>query len=432
MLATDRVLRQIGQPDFETQTLVWLDGRLDRDRLHRGLSRFAAAHPLIAARLDETNAAAPLWRIPAVAEARLHEATLQASTAAAVHDCAARLLATPHDPATTDPMRFHLLHLPDGRDVFLLQYTHILTDNNAALLVVREIDRLAAGSADDSGRSAATSDEHDAVAAYLARYSRRQRIAAAWRVLDLRFRRHRRGALTLTGQQPPVSPWNQNGPVRFGLTARTLDTAASADVARRSAEICGLPSTSMALLAATFRAIGRHTCEPRSRRRSLFAGIGVNLSPGAAPGFRFQNLMSIVPLRAGWDDLDDYDSLVRMLREQFRERLEHAADLGLVELARFVSTRPRLANRTVRRVMLGGYSLWYACFGSLDAAGREFCGAGIDDVYFTAPTWPPMGLTLLGTQFRGRLRLQAISLPDLVPSETIEAVLDAMLGDLQR
>jgi hypothetical protein len=434
MLSTDRVLRAIGQPDFETQTLVWLDRRVDRERLERGLARFARRHPLIGARLDDARAAAPFWRVPAEARATLREKNLETADEAAVHDCAARLLATPPDPAEADPLRFHLLHLPDGRDVFLMQYTHVLTDNNAALRIVREIDRLAnaaAGELDQPQADAGTSSaDVDPVAEYLGRHSRWRRLRAALRVLDLRFRSYRGGAVTLTGQKPPAAPPQRSGPIAFSMSARTLSADDTARLATRSAEICGLPNVSMALLAATFRAIGRHTCEPASRGRSLFAGIGVNLGPATAQTLKFQNLMSIVPLRAGWQDLDDYESLVRMLREQFRERLERSADLGLVELARFVSTRPRLADASVRRVMLGGYSLWYAYFGSLDAAGTEFCGTNIDNVYFTAPTWPPMGLTLLGTQFRGRLRLQSISLPDLVPATTTEAVLEMITGDL--
>ncbi|HUG92612.1 MAG TPA: condensation domain-containing protein [Planctomycetaceae bacterium] len=429
MLSTDRVLRSIGHPDFETQTLVWLEGRLDRERLERGLGRLARRHPILSARLDDRLAARPVWRIPSEPAATLHEVPLDESSESAVHACAARLLATPHDPATADPMRFHLLRLPDGRDVFLVQYTHVLTDINAALPVLREIDRLAAGSA--GGDDSTSPDETDAVSNYLQRHSLRQRLTAALRVLDLRFRSFRGGAVTLGGSEARETSRAPAPPVRFEMAARSLSVDESQRVSARSAQICGVPSVSMALLAAAFRALGRHTSERPLRRRSFLAGIGVDLGNRGRQSLAFQNLMSIVPLRAGWRDLDDYERLVRLLHEQFRSRLRNAADLGLLELARFVSVRPRLADRTVRRVMLGGYSLWYAYFGSLDALGTEFCGTRVGNVYFTAPTWPPMGLTLLATQFRGRMHFATTSMPDLVPPATVDAFVETMLADVR-
>jgi hypothetical protein len=425
MLACDRVLRSIGQPDFETQTLVWLASRADRDRVETGIRRLARKYPVIAARLDESSLAEPFWRVPAEPEVRLLEAALPAATSDAVHDYAARQLALRHDAGRTDPMRFHLLHLPDGRDVFLVQYTHVLMDNSAAIGLLRDIDTPRdANGGDDAGPRL---DEQDVLDGYLGRFSAAERTRAVLRVLDLRFRSFRGRPVTL-GE--PRATRGAQGPVKFPMKSARLEADAVRRLAARSTEICGFPSLSMALLAGAFRALGRETRQPRSLRRNFIAGLGVDLGLRGRDGPLFRNLMSIVPLRARWSELEDYDELVRMLSQQFRQRLNRSADLGLVMLARFVSRRPRLGDRAVRRVMLGGYSLWYAYFGALDGVGETFCGARIEDVYFTAPTWPPMGLTLLASQFRGRLHLQATYLPEIVPDDTMQRYLEGLVADL--
>src|SRR5262249_22482779 len=51
LLAVDRAVRGLGGPGFETQTLVYLAGRVDVAGLRRGLERFGARYPIATARL---------------------------------------------------------------------------------------------------------------------------------------------------------------------------------------------------------------------------------------------------------------------------------------------------------------------------------------------------------------------------------------------
>src|SRR5262249_11703040 len=76
MLGVDGVLRDMGAPGFETQTLVWLDRRLDAGRLGAALARLGALHPVAAARLVE-DGGGPWWRFRPGAGCPLRETRLE-------------------------------------------------------------------------------------------------------------------------------------------------------------------------------------------------------------------------------------------------------------------------------------------------------------------------------------------------------------------
>src|SRR5262249_34673217 len=120
LLGVDRTLRRLGAPGFETQTLVWLAGPIDVGALRTGVERFGALHPLAAARLCQPEAGrGPSWPFRPGRRCPLEESWLESSDPPAVVDHAARLLSTPVRLEEADPIRFHLLHRPDGRDVLL-------------------------------------------------------------------------------------------------------------------------------------------------------------------------------------------------------------------------------------------------------------------------------------------------------------------------
>src|SRR5262249_28114696 len=139
MLAVDRMLRRLGGSGFETQMFVLLADRIDSTRLRAAVNGIAERYPVITARLAEADG--PSWRFRPGAEGAVREADLPSAGHASLLDYASRLLSRPCDLAGEDPIRFHLLHRPDGRDVFLMQYNHALMDNNATVLLLREIDR---------------------------------------------------------------------------------------------------------------------------------------------------------------------------------------------------------------------------------------------------------------------------------------------------
>jgi hypothetical protein len=423
LLAVNRALRGMNCPDFSTQALVWLSGRANAVRVRAAVASLGQRYPVLAARLIETGHNGAHWMFRPGAECSLHEAELGSEKPEAVLDFAARLLSEPGDPAKTDPIRFHLIHRPDGRDVFLMQYSHALMDNGDAVPLLRALDQLSGPSAD-----APCAPVPDLLSEYIRQFPRGKRLKAALRTLDVRFRKLRSPPATLgTNLDRAV-------PVRFRITTRRLERPAVRAVEQRVIRTCGMPSLSMALLGSAFRAIVKLVGD-REAGRNLVAGIGVDLVPPGVTRPVFQTLASVVPIFTRPEALADRDSLLRALHQQFRYRLENAADLGTVQLANFFQApgarlRQRFADWSVGRLMGRGYSLWYAYFGSLDAVGARFCDTAIEDVYYCASTWPPMGLTLLVNRFRGDLLFQATYIPESVPEPLANQFLDTMLEDL--
>jgi hypothetical protein len=431
----DGVLRGLGSGGFETQTLVWTSAPLDAAVLRGALARLGVRHPVVTARLDDLGDAGPCWCFHPEAGPAVRETTLSSAEPGAVLDHAGSLLGQAWDPAAADPIRFHLLHRPNGADVFLMQYNHALMDNNAAVLLLQEIDRLAREAPDraadcidrrQTGMSASR-QRRDLIWDYLRRLPRHRRRQAVADTLRLWGRSMRGGVVVLARGGAGLQP--ASGRVR--LAGRCLGPEATGALHERILRTNGFPSLSMAVAASAFRAIGKLASEQGSSGRRLLAGIGLDLGLRGRKGPIFGNLMSMVPVGAGMEDLEDRDSLVRMLGRQLRERLTGDADLGLLQVAAQFGKRPRPDARwAIEHLLRHGYSLWYGCFGALDAVGERFCGAPVEKVFCTGPAWPPLGLTLLVNQHRGRLFFQATCTPETVPEELAHRFLDQVVGDL--
>jgi hypothetical protein len=422
LLAVDRTVRGLGGPGFETQTLLWLGGRVAVAGLRTGLERFSARHPIACARLEGEGSSGSCWRFRPGGRCPLEEAWLGSAEEAAVLDHAAGLLSTPVALGDSDPIRFHLLHRPDGRDVLLLQYNHALMDNNAAVPLLVQLDRLSdPGAAGEEGRR---DERRGLVPEHLRRFDRERRRRALRDCVRLWGRGLRGGVVQLGRPCPPGS-----GPPRLRFALRSLEQPAARALWERLLRAGGLPNLSMALLGSAFRAIARLAPAPAPAAH-LAAGIGVDLGLRRRAGPLFGNPVSLVPIRANQGDLGDRDGLAALLARQFRERLQDALDVGMLQLMPVLCRRPSETRWLLGLGLRQGCSLWYAYFGSLDGVGDRFCGAAVEDVFFTGPTWPPMGLTLLISQFRGRLRFLATYFPESVPEPLAGAFLDQLLADL--
>ncbi len=268
MHAVNDALRGTGAAGFETQCLVWLEGRADLPRLRTAISRLSRTCPVMTARLEShTRRRGAGWRFRPGQECPLHETTLDSPDDSAVLDAAARLLSTPRDLETEDPISFHLLHRPDGRDLFLMQYNHSLMDNAAAAHALRLLDTAAVGG---PAQISAANESHDPLGGWLARMTRAERLRVAFRTARLRLQ-SLRGTTARFGQ-----------PRSFGeaLPARILtwhlDREQTRQLQSRVVELCRFPALSMALLGCSFRALGA-LCPPGSDNDNLIAGIGLDL-----------------------------------------------------------------------------------------------------------------------------------------------------------
>jgi hypothetical protein len=423
MRTVDRILRGMGCSGFETQMLVWLSGRSDAAALRTAITRLSAHYPVIASRLIEPAGERPNWRFRPGAECLLQEADLPSAEPAAVLEHAGHLLSQPANPAEVDPIRFHLLHQPNGQDVVLVQYNHALMDNNASALLLQEIDRLSRPTS--AGADHKEGDGRDLIWEYLRRFPRERRRQAASNTLRLWGRSAKGGVMALGGGAAST------GPVSVRIATRCLEQDATNALLARVIKTSGLPSLSMAVAASAFRAIGLLAPPNGAAGRNLLAGIGVDLGLRGRKGPIFQNLVSLVAVSARAEELDDRDSLVRLLNRQTRERIASDADLGMLQWVALLGRRPD-ADWLIEHLLRHGFSLWYGYFGSLDAVGESFCGAAIERIYYAGPAWPAVGLTLLVNQHRGRLLLQATYTPQSVPEALAERFLVQVIDDLVR
>jgi hypothetical protein len=421
----DLSIRGVGYPGFETQLLVWLSGRLEAGRLRRAIERLGRRRPTITARLIEPPGQHPYWQFQQGRKPLLVEIDLPAADAAAVQSCAAELLSTPHDPATSDPLRFYLLHRPGGGDVLVMQFNHVLMDSAATVRLLHELDRLAQPGFEPDG-DWPQAEPRFVVGRRLRGLSHAQRRSAAQAAIELQAY-SLRGRAALLGGEQGIRP-RRSG---LRITMREIGSDETRRIRTRVVRECGLPSLSMAILASAFRAIRQLGPQEHNADRRYMAGIGLDLRTGNGDREALlQNLLSVVAINALTDQLDDRGGLLRYLNAQMRDRLEKKIDLGALRVTRLFQRRPRHMQWVADHMLRWSLSLWYAYFGSLDSIGTAFCGAEVERAQYVGPTWSPMGIALLVNQFRGRLGLQLTYDPDLVPLPLAEAFLDWVLGDL--
>jgi hypothetical protein len=424
MWCVDRALRGMRYPGFMTQTLVWLSGRLDAEALRHGIARLSRRYPVIAARLIETSQhddCEAYWGFREGAVCPLRETWLVSPEHDAVLDVAGQLLSEARDPTRTDPLSFHLLHRPDGHDVFLMQYNHMLMDNGATGLVLRLIDWLSQAAGEDRPEAAGS----DPIRRFLRSVPYTKRRAAVLEAVNLQGR-VLRGRAAVLGKGEEDAPRN----VRLRIATCCLAPEETDALRTRVVSMCGFPSLSMGILASVFRAIAHLAPHQRQAGRNFVAGIGLDLNLRNGQGPLFQNLMSLVPISAQPEILDDREKLVRFLSHQMRQRLDSRIDLGALQVASVFSRRPRYIRWVVEHLLRYATSLWYAYFGS-QQFGQQFCGALIEEICYAGPTWSPVGLTLLVNQFQKRLLFQATYDPELVPPPLADEFLQCVLGDLK-
>ncbi len=423
LLAVNQSLREQGGAGFETQMLVWLSGRIEASGLRAAIARVGERNPVMTSHLLESvEQGGPCWQFHPEARCSVRETSLASAEPEAVLQHAAHLLSRGGDLERSEPIRFHVLRRPNGHDVFLMQYNHTLMDNRAALGLLQEINRCFHGRSEAPNGLRAT--QRDFVRGYLRRYERSRRTAAALRMTEL-WGQITRGGATMLGR-----PIRDDGkPLRFGIAARSLAPCETSALTSRVVRVCGFPSLSMAILASAFRAIDRLATAGRASR-NFVAGIGIDLGPRDRSASLFQNMLSLVPICARQQEIGDRDQLLRMLSRQLKDRLEQEIDLGMVQHMAIFCRRPRHARWVLDAVLRHTFSLWYAYFGSQDAAGDRLCDVEIDRICFSGPAWSPMGIALIANQFRDRLFLQATYLPDSVPDDLANRFLDEVVDDL--
>jgi hypothetical protein len=420
LLTLAQSLREDGYGALADQMQVWLGGRLDVSALRTALARLNRSHPVVTARLSREKKGSPCWRFRPGAECTLREVSLPSAREDDVLREAAAILAAPSDPSKQDPVAFHLLHLPDGRDLFLVQHDHCLMDINGTKLLLREIDRL---SSHETGPAVSTETAEDGIRSHLRRFSLRQRLSAIWRLGKLSRDFRRSEPVTLSDATTPMP----GGALRIAV--RELDEAQTERFTKRIMQLCGFRGVSLAVLSSVFRAILRHTPRSPSERSALFVYLGTNLRGPKDRGPIFHNLSSMIPLLVRPDEMSERDKLIRSLNRQMRERVGENIDLAFLQWAWWLRNFPRVQRRPAREVYFR-QCVNYGYMGVLAEKGDTFCGAPIERVFPVAQMYSPPALSVAPSLCGGRLVLPVLYVADTVPEQRIQHFLDTLVTDL--
>jgi hypothetical protein len=413
--------RDIGCGGLAIQTQLWLQGRLDPAVLRTALARLSQSHPVVTARLvEERRKGRAHWRFRPGAECVLHETTVKDPGETAALDRAADILQSAADPAEADPISFHLLHLPEGRDLLLVQHDHCLMDIHGTKALIREIDRLSQGL---TPTPEADGDAEDGTRTHLRRFTFWQRFKAVWRFGD-----HSR----LIRRSTPVSLSDAVDPIRGGkmrIAIRELDEERTAAFLARTTRLCGFPSPSMTILASIFRGILRHTPHPLTNKSALLSSTGTNLRSRGAVAPIFRNLGSLLSYVARPEDMGELDKLILLLNRQVREQTRRGTDLAVLQWVWWLRHCPGFWRGHVRKAM-HHHGVNYGYLGQLVADGDRFCGTPLDRQVVTTSVWSPPALAVAPSICRGRLILPAAYMADTIPEARLRAFLDTVVADL--
>jgi hypothetical protein len=426
MLSVCGSLQSLGAPGFETQTIVWLRDGKQAEAIRTSIAQLSRLYPAICARLvPRSRSRSPFWQFRPDVECALQESNLSTADPADVLQLAARLLSMPRDLTTEDPIRFHLVHCAVGSAALIMQYSHALMDHTAAGLTLLEIDAIAAGRASQKEQIDAR-EQTGLIGPYLSGFSTKRRLQAAWRSWTHRMRGLRGEVAALHART-----CNDTRGI-FCIARRVLSEEQTRSVVKRVAATSGLPSVSMAVLGSLFRAMQRVSGGACTSQRKFVAGIGLDLGLRRGRGPIFQNGVSVVPVHASADQLEDRDALTQALNAQLRQQLTNHLDLGVVQLAALTRRFPGFVSRKTRQLLRDGYSLWYAYFGRMNAVKASFCGTQVDDVAVIAPAWSGPGLAVTVTQWQDRLAFQATYAPSIVSDQLLDNFLNVAIDDLIR
>lgn len=432
MLVGHDGMRSIDHAGFQCQSHLWLAGRVNVPALRRALETLHRHYPVMTARLDKypstppslgrkPQSAGPRWVYQHNTPVEFHEASLDAADEAAGWRYGERWFDEPLDLPRMNPIGFHLLHLPDGRDVFLLRWSHVLMDGKAPELVVHEINRRF----DDPDLPAPTPSAGDEMQVHLAKFDRNVRRKAAARVVRSHIRLPVR-PLTLV---PPDAPDWVTGP--FRMIVRTLDADATERFVARVKRLCGFNNMAPAVLASVFRACLQHTPRRIKRRSLLQTDVPLNLRPPGSIQPLFRNFMAFISLGARVRDLGRRDDLTQQLNVQMREQLRRGIDLGNLQMMSFMSRYDRMLARHIKTHMQKspmalGFGFLGPAFGGMEA----FCGVPVERFYTLNSALAPPGITLQVNLHRGCLNFALTYVGDAVPDSLAQAFLDTMLKDL--
>lgn len=432
MLSAHNSLREIGHSGFHCQTHLWLRERLDVRALKNALSCLSRQYPVMTSRLVESGGNGPYWQFRPGAMCNLHEASLDRNDTDAVWRYASDLFAAPLDHDRIDPAEFHLLHLPDGRDVLLMRFSHVLMDGKAPELVLKKVkcclQKQAAGQPienHENGRAGRPSQNGDEMTTHLNGFKRSRRYRAALRVVS--------DHLAMSSRSVTLVPSNASQPSMefYGIDVRSLDESQTKIIMDRSQRLCGFLNLTPTVLASVFRAAGRLTAGQQKKRSCFQTDVPLTLRPPGKSEPVFHNIISFIQMSAEESDLNDRNRLTRVLHAQMRNQLRRHIDLGNLQMMTALSRHQWLLRKyIVAHIRKHPFTLDFCFMGPVSEDLERFCGQPVDWLYTLNTTTSPRGVALQVNLFRGRMNLVMTYISKSIPKTLANSFLDAITEDL--
>lgn len=446
MLVAHDVMRNIGHPGFQCQTHVWLDGRVDVAKLRQAIAALATGYPVVASRLSRDGVDGPSWKATDEFEAEFVETTLAGSEKADVWTYGEALFAKPLDLSDRPPIGFHLLHLPDGRDVLLIRFSHALMDGKSPEFALSELNRLQGAdssavlnAADGEGVYAATqaaigstestpssiaAESRNEMAEHLGRFERRKRIDAAIQVI--------KSQLKLPTKAVSISKDLRKqftfAPLRILVKELTEEETKAATA--RVRRLCGFANLTPAVLAAVFRGVRQYASTPIKKRTSQ-TDVPLNLRlPGAIQPV-FRNHVTFIQMHARPAEMEDRDELTKALNANMRDQLRRGIDLGNLQMMSMMAKFPRLmAMHLKQRFRDNPISLGFGFLGPVLPSLETFLGRRVEWIYTLNSCLSPPGIVLQVNQFRGKMNLILTYIERCVPEKLANELLAFIIQDL--
>lgn len=446
MLVAHDVMRNIGHPGFQCQTHVWLDGRIDVAMLRQTIATLAAAYPVVASRLSRDSVDGPTWYAAGSLEPEFVEKTLAGSDKSDVWSYGEALFAKPLDLSEHPPIGFHLLHLPDGRDVLLIRFSHALMDGKSPEFALSELNRLqGAGSspvfsaADGEGVYAATqaasrptestaasiaAESRNEMAEHLGRFERKKRIDAAIQVIKSQLKLPTKAVSISTDSRKQFT----FEPLRILVKELTEDETKAATA--RVRKLCGFANLTPAVLAAVFRGVRQYASTP-IKKRTLQTDVPLNLRlPGAIQPV-FRNHVTFIQMHAKPAEMEDRDELTKALNANMRDQLRRGIDLGNLQMMSMMAKFPKLmAMHLKQRFRDNPISLGFGFLGPVLPSLETFLGRKVEWIYTLNSCLSPPGIVLQVNQFRGKMNLILTYIDHCVPEKLANDLLAFIIQDL--
>lgn len=430
MLVAHNGLRGVGHAGFICQTHAWLTGRVDAPRLRAALARLHRRYPVITSRLEDAGGrSVPCWRFRRDAPPTLHESTRAESGEAAIWAYAARLFEQPLDLERMDPISFHLLHLPDDRDVLVLVFSHVLMDGKAPEFALKELDRFFHEESpdDDPPSDSEPASDGDEMAAHLYRFDARRRRRAAWNVIRSHIRVPQRPVIMTP---PEMKNWLGSP---YGICVRRLDEAQTDVLMQRIRRLCGFANPTPALVAAAFRAVAARSPVKQTARSLFQTDLPLNLRPPGRTEPIFRNFMSFVQMSARKSHLADRDDATRMFNAQLRDQIRRGIDLGNLQMMHVMAPRAnRLRKHIIARMKNQPFTLGFGFLGPVAPGLNRIFDQDVRWLYSLNSAISPPGVTLQANQSGNGLNIMLTWIESAVPRATAVELVDRVIDDLTR